>query len=305
MNNKKLAHIIALLLMILWGVSYLSIKVVVMEVNPVLSAFYRFFISSIILFAIIKVKYPNEKILKEDRVKMALGGLFGVAFYFFFENYSVFYTSASNVAILMSSIPVFTVIAQRVVFKEKLTTWKLCGTILSAIGIIIIIASKERISLFSKGTIGDLMALFSALCWVAYNIITSKFKGNYRSITVTTYQGIWGCLFLSPSLFFSTIELPSAKASMNIMFLAVFCSCIGYAMYIFCLKHLGATVISTYINLQPIVSLISAYLILKEGIISLQIIGCVIIIFGVSFVSFENKLNKAVFQRIMRGTYDR
>jgi drug/metabolite transporter (DMT)-like permease len=299
MKNKKLAHILALFIMLVWGMSYLSIKIVVEEINPVLSAFYRFLIASIILYIVLKIKYPEEKLLKEDRFKMALGGLFGVSLYFFFENYAVLYTSASNVAILISSIPVFTIVSQKIIFKERLTLWKVLGASLSAIGIIIIIASKERISLFSRGTIGDIMALVSALCWVVYNVVTSKFKGKYKSITITAYQGIWGCLFLSPSLFFSKISMPSAKVSLNLLFLAIFCSCIAYAMYIYCLEHLGATIISTYINLQPIVSLISAYLILGESITSWQITGSIVIIFGVFLVSFGDRFDRRRFEELV------
>lgn len=299
MGEKKLAHILAVIIMLIWGVSYLSIKVVVAEINPVLTAFYRFLIASIILFTVMKIRYPKEKILKEDRLKMALGGLTGVALYFFFENYSVLFTSASNVAILLSSIPVFTLIAQKVVFKEKMTIPKVLGATLSFVGIVVIIISKEKISLFSKGTIGDIMALAAALTWVVYNIITSKFKGTYKSITITTYQGIWGCLFLAPSLLFSKFTIPSTKASLNLIFLAVFCSCIAYAMYIYCLEHLGATVITTYINLQPIVSLISAKLLINETISVWQVVGSVIIILGVFLVGFGEKFNLKKFEDLV------
>lgn len=299
MGEKKLAHILAVIIMLIWGVSYLSIKVVVAEINPVLTAFYRFLIASIILFIVMKIRYPEEKILKEDRLKMALGGLTGVALYFFFENYSVLFTSASNVAILLSSIPVFTLFAQKIVFKEKMTIPKVLGAALSFVGIVIIIVSKEKISLFSKGTIGDLMALAAALTWVVYNIITSKFKGTYKSITITTYQGIWGCVFLAPSLLFSKFTIPSTKVSLNLIFLAIFCSCIAYAMYIYCLEHLGATVITTYINLQPIVSLISAKLLINEIISVWQVVGSVIIILGVFLVGFGERFNLKKFEDLV------
>lgn len=297
--SKKFAHFLALIIMIIWGMSYLSIKIVVHEINPTLSAFYRFFIASIILFIVLKVKYPNEKVLKEDKIKMALGGFFGVALYFFFENYSVFFTSASNVAILISTIPIFTLFSQRIVFKEKITMYKAIGATLSVIGIVIIIASKERISLFSKGTLGDLMALAAALCWVVYNIITSKFKGAYKSITVTTYQAIWGCIFLSPSLLFYPITIPSKGVVLNLLFLAIFCSCIAYAMYIYCLQELGPTVITTYINLQPIVSLLSAKMLLNENIITYQVLGSGIIILGVFIVSFGEKFVMSKFKEMI------
>lgn len=296
MKDKKMAHLLAIFLMIIWGMSYLSIKVVVAEVEPTLSAFYRFLIASIILYAVLKFKYPEEKVLKEDKIKMALGGLFGVAIYFFFENYSVAFTSASNVSILISSIPVFTLISQRIVFKEKLNAFKVIGATLSVIGIIIVVASKDKVSLFSSGTIGDLMALGAAFSWVIYNIITSKFKGEYKSITITTYQAIWGAIFLSPALFLSKPTMPSSLAIINILYLSLMCSFVAYIIYVYCLKALGATIITTYINLQPIVSLAAAALILKETVTLWQVIGSIIIISGVFFVNMEDKFSKEKFE---------
>lgn len=298
MKNKKIPHLMAIILMLIWSLSYLSIKVISEEVSPTLSAFYRFALAAIILFTILKIKYPQEKILKEDKLKLALGGLFGVAIYFIFENYSVAYTSASNVAILIASIPVFTLFSQRIIYKEKMTYGKILGATLSLVGIIIIIASKERVSLFSKGSIGDLMALGAVFSWIIYNMVCSNFKGSYKSITITTYQIIWGALLLSPSLFFSKVQIPSTKVILNIVFLSIFCSCIGYIIYVYCLKELGATIITTYINLQPIMSLIAAAIILKEVITIWQVIGCAVIIVGVTLVSFDGKFNFKKLKRV-------
>jgi drug/metabolite transporter (DMT)-like permease len=290
----------AIFLMIMWSLSYLSIKVIAEEVSPVLSAFYRFALAAIILILILKIKYPQEKILKEDRFKLALGGIFGVGIYFIFENYAVAYTSASNVAILIASIPIFTLFSQAIIYKEKMTYGKVFGATLSLVGIIIIILSKERVSLFSKGSIGDLMALGAVFSWIIYNIVCSNFKGHYKSITITTYQIVWGALFLSPSIFFSTLQMPSTKVALNIVFLSIFCSCIGYIVYVYCLKELGATVITTYINLQPIMSIIAAAIILKESITIWQVIGCSVIVIGVTLVSFDGKINIIKPKRIFK-----
>ena len=291
-------HIMAISLMVMWSLSYLSIKVIAEEVSPTLSAFYRFALAAIILIIILKVKYPEEKILKEDKFKLFLGGVFGIAIYFIFENYAVAYTSASNVAILIASIPVFTLFSQRIIYKEKMTYGKIFGATLSLIGIVIIIATKERVSLFSKGSIGDLMTLGAVFSWIIYNMVCSKFKGNYKSITITTYQVLWGALLLSPSLFFSTLQMPSTKVVMNLGFLSIFCSCIGYIIYVYCLKELGATVITTYINLQPIMSLIAAAIIIKEAITIWQVVGCMVIIMGVTLVSFDGKFNFVKLKKI-------
>lgn len=289
MSKKILAHILAIILMIIWGLSYLSIKVIVSEIEPTLSAFYRFFIAFIFLAIVYKIKYSHEKVLKEDKIKLVMGGLFGITIYFFFENYSVYFTSASNVAILIATIPVFTLLVQGIIYKEKMTIPKVLGVLLSLFGIIIVVSSKDRVNLFSKGSLGDIMVLGAVISWIIYNVFSCKLKGKYSSTTVAVHQTFWGCLFLSPSLFFSKFSMPSYTVILNIIFLSLICSCIGSILYIYCLKNLGATVITTYINLQPIVSLVSAGIILKEAITKWQVIGCVVIILGVFMVSFADK----------------
>ena len=111
---------------------------------------------------------------------------------------------------------------------------------------------------------------------------------------------MWGSLFLSPSIFFSTLQMPSTKVVLNLIFLSIFCSCIGYIVYVYCLKELGATVITTYINLQPIMSLIAAAVILNEVITIWQVIGCIVIIVGVTLVSFDGKFNIIKPKRIFK-----
>ncbi|WP_291632689.1 DMT family transporter [Clostridium sp.] len=298
MKSNKMPHLMAIVLMVIWSLSYLSIKVVVGDMDPILSAFYRFMLAAIILFVILKVKYPKEKVIKKDKLKFALGGLFGVAIYFMFENYSVAYTSASNVAILIATIPMFTLFSQRVIYKEKLTYGKIIGATLSLFGIFIIIAAKGRVNLFSQGSIGDLMALGAVFSWIIYNIVCSNFKGNYKVITITTYQIIWGAVFLSPSLFFNKLQIPSTIVLFNLLYLAIFCSFFGFIIYVYCLKELGATVITAYINLQPIISLIAAAIILGEVVTIWQVTGCIVIIAGVTLVSLDGKFDFIKFKKI-------
>lgn len=285
MKGKRSAEILGLGLITIWGISYLSIKVVVEEMNPILSAFYRFLLAAGIMLAILKWKCPGEKILKEDRLKIATGGLLGVAAYFILENYSILFTSASNVSVLIASIPVFTILSQRVFFKERMSPARMAGSILSIAGIVVVMASKNGLSLFSKGMLGDFMALGAALCWVLYSVVSRNLKGGYKSLTVTTYQIVWGCVFLSPSLLLETGRVPSPMVLANLAFLAVFCSAAGYVIYIHCLEKLGATAIAAFINLQPIVSIVSAALLLREEITAGQMIGSGIILLGVSMVT--------------------
>ena len=292
-------HLLALLCMVIWGASYLAIKIVVSEVDPALSAFYRFALASVILYIIHRIKFKDVKILKEDRIKFVLGGFFGVGLYFFLENYAITFTTASNVSILIASIPIFTLISQRIIFKEKITLNKTLGVILSFLGIILVVTAEGGIDLSSKHTLGNILSILAALSWVAYNIVTSKFKGKYNSVTITTYQMIWGTIFLSPSLIWAEKSIPSTKAIVGLLYLTFFCSLVAYLIYIHVLEALGATVLTTYINIQPIISLILAYMVLNENITLKQLLGSTIIILGVLVVNYTKKSEKGYEEKVV------
>ena len=97
----------------------------------------------------------------------------------------------------------------------------------------------------------------------------------------------------------SPFKIPSNLALANLGFQAIFCTCIGYVIYVYCLEKLGATVISTYINLQSIVTIIAAAILINEKVSLWQIIGSIIIILGVFLVSYGSKFNMKKFQELI------
>ena len=285
--KKYMPHVAAVSLMVIWGLSYLSIKFVVNEIDPILSAFYRFAISSAIMGLFLLKK--RTKVHKADRIRFMLGGLFGVASYFTFQNIGVSLTTTGNVAIILSTIPIFTLVVNSVMMKKKLSMEKLVGIMLSIVGIAFIILSKDRVALFSSGTLGDILVFGSAISWVIYTLILSHLHGQYTPMEASFYSNIWGVLFLSPILLFTGFQPLSSTGTFHLLYLAVVCTFIGYNLYIYSLKALGEVRITTYINLQPVVSLTASIFILKEATYPMQILGAAIIIAGVFLVNKKER----------------
>ena len=90
-------------------------------------------------------------------------------------------------------------------------------------------------------------------------------------------------MFLVPlSLFeFNQWNSFSLLAFANILFLAIICSAIGYFLYSFALKNLDVTVTTIYLNLTPIIGILSGYLILNESILPLQLLGGFLVILSI------------------------
>ncbi|MBP1889371.1 drug/metabolite transporter (DMT)-like permease [Clostridium moniliforme] len=300
MKERNLVfHILALLTMIVWGLSYLSSEIAMREVPPSLLAFYRFLIAGGVLYLIKRWKFKKDKIIKGDMKYLILGGIFGVALYFSLQNFAVYYTSSLNVSVLIAITPVFTLLVQRIFFKEKLNVYKSSGVIISVFGIFLIVASKGKISLFSEGSIGDVMTICAVFSWIVYNIVIGKLKGTYSAITITAYQSLWGALFLSPTLLLDKPKMVSPLTIFNIIYLSIFCTIIAFVLYIRCLQRLGPTIITTYVNFQPVVGVIAACILLGQKINSLQFLGSACIIVSAFLVNKKVKeKNKVVVEQL-------
>jgi drug/metabolite transporter (DMT)-like permease len=100
---------------------------------------------------------------------------------------------------------------------------------------------------------------------------------------VTFWQILFGLLGCLP---FALAESASWKApalavTLNVLYLGVFCSALGYWLYVSALELLGPGTISVFINLIPVVAVVSAYLILGERLQGIQWLGGTIAVAGV------------------------
>lgn len=260
-------------------------KIIVTEINPLLAALYRYLLASVILSIIFFSTGRKIRILKEDRIYMIIMGIFGVSLYFIFENVGVKHTTTANVALILATIPVFTLILENIKNKNKSTKTQIIGVMLSVIGIALIVLVKDKISLSLKNTFGDMMVLLSSLSWVIYTFVIGKLKGKYDGIELTFYTSIFGTIFLIPILFFVKVQPVSNIVGLNLIYLALVCSGITFIMYLWTLKILGPVVVNTYINVQPIVSVLISIFVLKEKIYPMQLFGALIIMLGVYLVN--------------------
>jgi drug/metabolite transporter (DMT)-like permease len=79
--------------------------------------------------------------------------------------------------------------------------------------------------------------------------------------------------------------LPGPVVWLNILYLALFCSALGYFLYQFALARLGPVAVSTFVNLIPVVSAMGGFALLGEALAAPQVVGGLIVIAGVFLVS--------------------
>lgn len=282
-NSRIFPYVAITFVMIIWGLSFLSIKVTVNVMGPMSLALSRFIIASLLLWAMLKYNEPDTVLEKRDVPLMALSGIFGITIYFFFENNGVNLTTASTASIIIATIPMMTVLADYIFCGNKISLPQIAGVILSFTGVYFIVRESGGLALSSEHFTGNLYMLGAALAWVVYNLTTRPLGTRYSRLAITTYQTLFGTAAIIPFVFFERpdLSLMNGVIAANILFLGVLCSAAGYLCYVYSIGELGVSITSLFINLIPIITVIASYFILDEKITSTQMLGGGIIVAAV------------------------
>ena len=283
MSKYLFGHIAALLTIFIWGTTFISTKILLVDFKPIEILFFRFLIGLIALLII----YPKrlKKTTKDQEITFALAGLCGVTLYFLLENIALTYSMASNIGVIISIAPFFTAILSDFVLKEKsLKSNFIIGFIAAMMGIALI--SFNCTSNFKLNPIGDVLALLAALVWAIYSVLTKKISEyGYNTIQVTRRIFIYGITFMLIALVPFDFELNLNHFTNpvylgNIIFLGLGASALCFVTWNVAVKILGAVKTSIYIYIVPVVTVVTSVIILNEQITLMSFIGTILTLIG-------------------------
>jgi len=294
MDKQRAAPLYGIAVAILWGLSFLSIKVAVAAIPPMSLAAARFVLAAAVLPLLALAAKESLRVAPRDLPLLAAGGAVGVTLYFFCENNGVALLSASESSLVIGTIPILTLIAERVFLGARLGARAYAGAALSVAGVSLIVLRSGGPGGGLSSPAGYLYMAGAALSWVLYGFLTRPVAARYGKICVTFWQilfGLAGCLpfALAESGSWRPITLPVA---LNVAYLGILCSAAGYWLYVSALDIIGTGRTSVFINLIPVVSVIAAYLILGERLAGSQLAGGAVAVAGVYLATVPPRAGK-------------
>jgi len=286
-TNKTLGILSVLFSVFVWGISFVSTKVVLAEFPPVSIAFLRQFVALIPLFVLCFLKKENLKIERNEVLRFILAAFFGIVLYFVFENNGLTLTTASNASMLVAAIPIFVLIVESIAQRKRISVPSLLCIIASVSGVYLVVF-EGGLPDFSSGTfLGNLLIFGAMFSWIVYTFISDRLGKKYSSLKMTTIQTI-----ISIPLFFPFVagelgswRVPSLTSILNLLFLGVFCSALAYVFYLGGIKILGPVLPSSLLNLIPVVTIIAGVVFLNETLSVYQAAGSILIIGSLTILS--------------------
>lgn len=277
----------------IWGTTYVATKTLLTSFTPFEILLVRFTIAFLCLLVFYpKFSLPNNW---KDEIIFCCLGLTGVTLYFLFENTALVYTYATNVGIIVSCIPILTVLISHYVFEdEKINKSLLIGFVLSFFGVFLVIFNGKFV--IQLNPIGDFLALGAAVLWAIFSNLVKKTDASYHPILVvrkTFFYGIIAMipLFLVYQVDFSIEPFLDTTNILCFCYLAFIASSACFITWNRAIKTIGAVNTSKYIYLLPLITMISSLIMLDEQVNFIMIAGAFLILYGV-YVSEKRERRK-------------
>jgi drug/metabolite transporter (DMT)-like permease len=277
--------ILLLIAVLIWGGAYVVTKSGLSELPPMLFALLRYCVASLLLVPLGLARGGLAKLPRPVPWKtLLLMALNGIALYYTFFNVALTYTTASQTALIQSSFPATMAIVAVFWLHERLTGRRILGIVLAVAGVLLIVARTEPGASARDPLVGNALAFGSVLLWSAYTILAKRIS-DADPIVVTAIVSILGTVMLIPPALVESVNAPmpsiSAEGWLKIIYLGVFASAVSYLLYTRALRDIDASLAGTFINLSPVIGVISGVVFLGETITPLAILGGAMVLAGV------------------------
>lgn len=274
-----------LLLAVLWGPSFLFIKVAVQEIPPITLANLRVGIAALILYVILRAKGRKLPRSREMWRHFITAGFFANALPFALFSWGEIYVDSALASILNGTTPLFTIIfAHFFIPEDRINPPKLLGTLIGFVGLVLLVGPSFLQG--AESTFWGLLAIIGAAVCYGISIVYIKIHmATLPPFVAPTGQLLTATLILLPlSIFIENpfvMPLPSWQATSSLLALAVFGTAIAFIVYYHIVDSSSATHLSMITYLVPIFGIFLGVVFLNEKIGWTAYIGCLFILMGV------------------------
>lgn len=293
MSKRNLALIGATLVSLIYGVTFTIAK----DVMPTYIDAYGFIVlrvgGSTILFWLLWIFMPKEKIARTDFPRIIAAALFGVALNMltFFKGLSL--TSPISSAVIMVTTPIIVLVLSALIMRETMRKRKVFGIVLGLVGTAFLILYGKSIGNAPNAGIGNFLVFVNAVSYGFYLIIVKKLMDKYSAFTFVKWIYLFGFLMVLPFGFsqFEVVDwqLVPMDIIWKIGFVVVFSTFLTYLLNLLSMKELKPTTVAVFIYLQPLFATIFAIGLGKDELNPVKIISAMLIFSGVYLVTMKLK----------------
>ncbi len=290
MNSRVLALLAAFGATLIYGINHTVAKEVMPDYVGAFGFIFLRLAGAAILFWVIGVFLPREKVAKEDFLRMFFASILGMCINMnaFFKGLEL--STPINSGIIITISPILILILSFIFLNEKMNTIKIFGIVLGFGGAILLIAFGAK-SMYNAPniTLGNILFLVNSTSYAGYIIVVKPITNKYHPITLLKWLFIIGFVLSLPITIKEFNEISWVSLTPNIIWRILFVilgtTFMTYLLNIYALKKLPAATVGAFIYLQPLIAISFAVLTGNDMLDLIKLSGCLMILSGVYLVS--------------------
>ena len=296
MNKRYLALIAAFLATSIYGINHSVAK----EVMPIYIGSSGFImlrlLGATLIFWLISLFTPNEKIEKKDFLKILLASILGmcVNMLAFFRGLEL--STPINSGIIITLSPVLVLILSYFFLKEKVTFKKIIGILIGFSGAVFLILNSNKTGINAPNIpLGNSFFLLNASAYAGYLIVIKPLTSKYNIFTLMKWLFLIGLVLSTPITFNQFVEVNWTElpwfAIWRMAYVVIGTTFLTYLFNIYALKTLSPTTVGSFIYLQPIITIGFALITGNDVLDTTKMFSCLLVFIGIYLVSIPNRNN--------------
>lgn len=301
-----------LLMTLIWGTNYALVKTAFRELDPQAFNALRLIEASAVMVGvnlvvrrfrpvgadagagvgeIASIFHTPAKVTGPEWLRLAWLGLVGHCLYQYLFIGGLANTSVANGALIVSASPIVITLLSTLSGNERLGALHWAGTILSFLGIYVVIGRGAQVSEASLR--GDLMLLVAVVCWALYTIGARPLMARHSPVGITALSMLLGTIMYlplaAPALARLEWSAVSALTWIKLVYSSLFAICVAYTIWYAAVREIGSARTSVYSNLLPIVAMVTAFVWLGEPLGWDKLFGAAAVLAGVALTRFRRR----------------
>ncbi len=287
MEDKYRGLIYAIIPTFFWAGNLVIAREISTQIDPYSLAFFRWSIALFCLLPFALKEFKKDiKIVRENYIYFILTSLIGITLFNTFVYMAGRTTFAINLAVIVTSSPVFVLIFSRLILKESISIKKIISLIISLSGVLLIISKGDLLNLLQLDfRIGDLVALLAAITFALYTILVRKKPEEMSEKSFLLYTILIGWIFLVPIfVIFNSFHMQilyNGSMIFKLFYVGLGASLISFFTWNKAINIIGASTSSIIYYLTPVLSSIMAVILLNEEFMLYHFFSLLLIVIGI------------------------
>ena len=276
------AYGLPILAVFIWSINIVVTRYAAPFIEPISISFYRWLLALLILTPFVLPKLIRSwHDIRPHLGKLAVLGLFGMVCYQGFAYSAAHYTTATNMGIINALIPVFTIFLSVLLLSIRPSRAALLGSMVSLIGIGLVITQGDLSRLLGGSLHGDLLMLIAVFLYAFYGIFLQRWKLQLPLALSLYAQVFFAVVFHVPLILWTGLDPINSSNWAAVGYAAVFPSIFAPFLWMLAIQYLQPNRSSIFMNLMPVFTAIIAVLFLNESWTLYHSVGGALVLLGV------------------------